>query len=361
MSCFRPNVIYFDTSKEPRKILKFYSGNKKSNPLNYEWFNEQNQRFRQYNLNLEYVQVPCGQCEGCQEAYSKEWAIRCLLESYTHEHNYFLTLTYDDEHLPIAEYMVDKDTGEIYEDEDGLWQYLGGTLQPRDMDLFLKKLRKFYEYENKKTGYYLGYKHTGTRFYYCGEYGEISGRAHYHMLTFNMPIKPEDLKVYRINTDGSIYYTCEWLTKMWNKGYVVIGEINWDTCAYTARYVMKKLKHMPKEEYYKLGKIPEFVRMSRRPGIAREAYKEAYFENDEIIYKGHRENITSAKPPRYFDKIYDIENHEEMDKIKNRRKALAEASQRVEMSKTSLNIRDHLRMKQTKAHDVWKSLKRNKI
>ena len=203
--------------------------------------------------------------------------------------------------------------------------------------------------------------HQGLKYYYCGEYGDISGRAHFHAIIFNMPIKPKDLKVYRINTDGSVYYTCEWLTKLWRKGYVVIGEVNWDTCAYTARYVMKKQKALPPEEYYKRGKIPEFVQMSRRPGIAKEAYKETYFENDEIIIKGHRERIQSAKPPRYFDKIYDLDHHEQMQKIKEIRKELAEAAQREEMSRTSLTIREHLRMKQRQKKDVWQSLKRNKI
>lgn len=352
MACFRPNVILFDTSVEPKKNLRFLSGNKNGAKLNYEWFNSENEKYRKYGLKREYLQVPCGQCEGCQEAYSKEWAIRCLLESQLYKHNYFLTLTYDEEHLPFADEIIDESTGQIYEDQDGMWPYLGGTLKPEHMEKFLKDLRRHYEYH---------FQHVGIRAYYCGEYGGQTGRPHYHLIAFNLPIEPEEMKVYRINTDGSTYYTCDRITKLWGRGYVVIGEVNWDTCAYTARYVMKKQKHMSKEAYYEMGKIPEYVRMSTKPGIAREAYKEAYYENDEIIFKGHRETITSAKPSRYFDKLYDLSDHEAMMKIKDRRKELAAAAQRVEMARTSLSINDHLKMKQRIRKDTWNSLKRDKV
>lgn len=352
MSCFRPNVIKFDTSVDPKKILKFYSGNKKGVDLDYEWFNEQNQRYKKLGIQIEYATVGCGSCEACQEAYSKEWAIRCLLESYLHEHNYFLTLTYDEDNLPHVDEIVDKETGEIYTDVDGDWYYNGGTLLEKDMQQFIKRLRRHYSYHMN---------HEGIRFYYCGEYGETTQRAHYHMIAFNLPIDPEEMKVYRINTDGSVYYTCDKITKLWGKGYVVIGEVNWDTCAYTARYVMKKMKYRPKEDYYAQGKYPEFVRMSRDPGIARKAFNKAVYQNDEIIIKGHREKIQPVKPSAYFDKLYDNLDHEDMQRIKERRKELAEASQRVEMYGTSLSIKEHLRMKQEKKKDVWKSLRRNKV
>jgi len=349
VSCYRPNVILFDTSTEPRKQLKFLSGNNRKKPLEYEWFNEMNDRFKKYGLKREYVQVPCNQCAGCQEATSKEWAIRCVLEAEKYKHNYFITLTYRDEELYYPEFIYNKTNDKYYED-DGSW--IHPSLKPKDMEKFIDDLRRYYDYHHH---------HTGIRVYYAGEYGEKSARPHYHLIAFNLPIRPEDLKIYRINTDGSVYYTCDYITKIWKHGHVVIGEVNWDTCAYTARYVMKKMKYRPKEWYYKRGLLPEYVRMSNRPGIAREAYTPDFYKNDEIIIKGHRQSIRSAKPPRYYDKIYDIDNHKNMVRIKERREELAAASQRREMQNTSLSIRDHLRMKQEKKNAVWGSLKRNKV
>ena len=69
-----------------------------------------------FSLNLiivtDFIQVPCGQCYGCRLQYSREWANRCMLEASEYSSNFFLTLTYDDEHLPWSSYF-DKDTGEL--------------------------------------------------------------------------------------------------------------------------------------------------------------------------------------------------------------------------------------------------------
>lgn len=48
------------------------------------------------------ILVPCQRCIGCRLDYSREWAIRCMKEAECHTDNWFLTLDYDDEHLPIG-------------------------------------------------------------------------------------------------------------------------------------------------------------------------------------------------------------------------------------------------------------------
>ena len=50
--------------------------------------------------DVKYIPIPCGRCIGCRLKYSRDWADRCMLEAQYHEHNVFLTLTYDDSHLP---------------------------------------------------------------------------------------------------------------------------------------------------------------------------------------------------------------------------------------------------------------------
>ena len=80
------------------------------------------------------VKIPCGQCIGCRLQKSLDWAVRCVHEKSLHEESSFVTLTYDDEHLPA-----------------------NGSLVYRDFQLFMKRYRKI-------TG-------SGVRFLMCGEYG----------------------------------------------------------------------------------------------------------------------------------------------------------------------------------------------
>merc|ERR1711906_76548 len=117
-------------------------------------------------------------------------------ESSLYTNNIFITLTYDAEHLP--EY---------------------GTLVKKDFQDFMKRLRKKY---NKKK----------IRYYQCGEYGEKFGRPHYHAIIFNHTF-PDMEKVPGKHKD---LYTPEILKKIWKKGHVSIGTVNFETAAYVANY-----------------------------------------------------------------------------------------------------------------------------
>lgn len=352
MACFRPNMVLIEKHDLAKnKLLRFVSGNDKNNsPWFYEYFDTQNKMLKDLQSNQEWTKVPCGQCAGCQQDYSRQWAIRCIMEASNWEDNIFLTLTYDEDHLPDYENdeIVDKN-GVIYEN-DGTWK---GALQPRDWELFMKKLREHWRKH---------YNHTGIKFYMCGEYGGQNGRPHYHAILFNFPIKWKELKIHRMNVDGSIIYECPEIKEIWEKGFITVAEVNWDTCAYVARYVMKKLKAIPAPElYYEQGQIPEFVRMSRRPGIGKENFKPEWYTNDEIIIKGHRQNIQTVRPPKYYDKMYDELNHEHMNSIKNQRKEQAEMSRKMQMSKTSLYEAQQLKIEEAEKLKAWKSLKRDKV
>ena len=112
-----------------------------------------------YNIDgseMEYIEIPCGHCLGCRLAYSRMWADRCMGEATLHESNYFITLTYDDIHMPYSKDVIDFGTGE----------YIYKTLSKRDCQLFMKRLRKNYQYDNK------------VRFYLAGEYGSQTARPH---------------------------------------------------------------------------------------------------------------------------------------------------------------------------------------
>ena len=129
------------------------------------------------------VQVPCGQCIGCRLERSRQWAIRCLHESSLHSDNCFLTLTYDNGHLPVD-----------------------GSLNKRDICLFLKRFRK-------RCG-------SGIRFFQCGEYGELYQRPHHHMIVFGYDFP--DKKLFSVS-HGFRLYRSAILEELWPL-VIVTGE-----------------------------------------------------------------------------------------------------------------------------------------
>lgn len=156
------------------------------------------------------LQVPCGQCVGCRLERSRQWAIRCVHEASLHQHNCFITLTYADEHLPPNNSLV-------YE----------------HFQLFMKRLRKKYG--------------EGIRFYMCGEYGENFGRPHFHACLFghNFP----DLKLWKTVNKQKLYRSAE-LETLWPFGHSSVGTVTFESAAYVARYILKKVSGEAAERHY---------------------------------------------------------------------------------------------------------------
>lgn len=232
------------------------------------------------------VEVACGQCVGCRIDRSKMWAARCLHEASLYDRNCFITLTYAPEHLPE-----------------------GNTLVVSDFQKFMKRLRK-------KHG-------SGIRFFHCGEYGETYGRPHYHALLFNFDF--EDKVLWKNNRDNPLYISAD-LTELWPFGWSTVGALTYQSAAYTARYIMKKITGPQADQHYQtvnkytgeiIQKKPEYVTMSRRPGIGQQWYKQHHKElwpDDFIIIKGRKVRI-----PRYYDQQFEIEHPEEYAKTKRAR------------------------------------------
>lgn len=62
--------------------------------------------------NPDSILIPCGRCLGCRLDYSRSWADRMMLELETSGSAVFLTLTYDQDHVPVA--MCDDDDLPLY-------------------------------------------------------------------------------------------------------------------------------------------------------------------------------------------------------------------------------------------------------
>ena len=339
MACNHPlhawrniHMINLDSGKPGINFIK-------SDTITEERFYEINPK----ELGYEFMKLPCGKCIECRLAYSRQWADRCMLEAKNWENNYFLTLTYDDEHLTPGR-QIDIETGEVFEAPYA-------TLVPEELTKFMKDLRRYYKYH---------YDHDNIRFYACGEYGDKSGRPHFHVILFNMPIF--DLEYFHTNHAGDKLYLSETIANIWGKGHVIVGDVTWNSAAYTARYVMKKIKGpKAKETYDSMGLVPEFVRMSRGEGIGRayyEANKDKIYEHDEIVITNGKGLAKVIKPSKYYDRLYDIENPEIMAAIKAKRQELAKESMQVILSKTSLTEKEYLEVRERKKIKQVELLKR---
>ena len=281
------------------------------------------------NPNYETALIPCQSCLECRLEYSRQWANRCMLEASTSHDNWFLTLTYDDEHLP--------------KNDNGL-----PTLKKADIKKFNKDLRRYFEYH---------YQVNGIRFFAAGEYGDTTARPHYHGIYFNLPLN--DL-VFLFQKEGSAYFNSPTLDKIWNKGFVVIADVCWDSCAYVARYVVKKQKGEGSKVYKELDITPEFCHMSRNPGIAFDYYeqnKDKIYKNDHITIPGG----DRVKPSRYYDKKYDVEDPYTLALLKSKRINIAKTSLELQLQQTDLDPQAY----QQVCHEVLvnkvKQLKRDQI
>lgn len=223
------------------------------------------------------VSVPCGQCIGCRLEKSRQWAMRCVHEMKQHADNSFITLTFDDNNLNPE-----------------------GSLVKSDFQNFMKRLRK-------NTG-------AKIRYFHCGEYGDQLKRPHHHAILFGYDFT--DKKYFKKNGDYKLY-SSDILDKAWqNKGHSLIGEANFETAAYVARYVLKKITGPGADEYYD-GRQPEYTTMSRRPGIGSEhyhKYKHEMWPDDFIVM-----NNKKMKPPLYYEKLLDEEHPETLKQIKSNR------------------------------------------
>ncbi len=235
------------------------------------------------------MEVACGQCLGCRLDNSRMWAMRCVHEASLYDDNCFITLTYHDLCLPA-----------------------GGSLVKKHFQDFMKRLRR--QIEPKKV-----------RYYQCGEYGNELGRPHYHAVMFGLDFEDKELISQR---DGNLLYTSEFLAKVWGHGFVTLAEVNFETCAYVARYVMKKITGKNAEDHYlrcdedgvAWWLQPEYCTMSRRPGIGRkwyEEFKNDVFPSDEVPVPG---SGVYKNVPRYYETILKSEDQDSFEEIKRLRK-----------------------------------------
>lgn len=245
-----------------------------------------------FNINEGYkdlpVTVPCGGCIGCRLGRSIQWAIRIHHEASLHETNSFLTLTYDDEHLPE-----------------------NAGLNVKDYQDFMKRLRE-------------RLAPLKVRYYHCGEYGENFSRPHYHSCLFGYDFPDKELWTTK---NGNKLYVSQLLNDTWGLGHATIGDVTLESAAYVARYITKKITGDLAEMYYtefdpetgeELRKLrPEYATMSK--GIGKgwfEKYHSDVFPNDYVVVEGKKFPF-----PKYY--ATQLEKFHKQDYLRLRGRSLA--------------------------------------
>lgn len=233
------------------------------------------------------LKIPCGQCIGCRLERSRQWAMRCVHEAQLHADNAFITLTYEDKHLPP-----------------------GGSLEPEAFQLFMKRLRKAISPER-------------ILFFACGEYGSKYGRPHYHACIFGYGFP--DRRLWSRRRDIALYRS-DLLEKCWQFGLSSVGDVTFESAAYVARYIVKKWLGSDAAEHYQrvdcdTGEItsvePEFTRMSLRPAVGKkwfEQYTTDVYPSDEVVLRGRK-----MRPPKYYNGLYELDEPAGMARIKEKR------------------------------------------
>lgn len=287
----------------------------------------------------DFVYQTCGNCLGCRLMYAKQWADRCLMEAQYHKENWFVTLTYDEDHISVIESV----------DKDGVYRE-SGTLEKRELQLFWKRLRKELDKDDIKIRYYV-----------CGEYGDQTHRPHYHAIIFGLHIP--DLKLYKKGGEGSpsaSYWTSEMLERAWGKGRVLVAEAVPETMCYVARYVVKKQKGVDAKIYDDLGIEAPFVTCSRRPGIARQWYDEhgKKFVDQSVIHISTPKGCKAITPPRYFLNLLEQDlDPAEWEEFKGRRLVGIET---IEKLRSELTSEDYLAYLETQEAVVAKKVHLNR-
>lgn len=222
------------------------------------------------------IKLPCGRCIGCRLDYSRMWSIRSMHEARMHNDNCFVTLTFNNEHLP--------DDRSVHKSYIQSW---------------LKRFRyKFGE---------------NIRYLLCGEYGSKRFRPHYHILFFGF--RPDDLYVWNVRR-GQIYYRSPILESVWHEphrddcnGFIVVGDVNFESSAYVSRYITKKVFGADVPKAYQ-GREPEFQLVSRMPGLGYDFLNKYYsdiFNVGYVLMENGKGDKFKAPIPRYYvDKMKEI-------------------------------------------------------
>jgi len=277
--------------------------------------------------------VPCGKCHDCRCNRTRQWAMRCMHEASLHSANIFGTFTYDNSTVHRTEKAHQ-------------------TLYKLDFVRYIKNVRRDFG--------------AGIRYFQCGEYGQSCqvceksrqlceceryipglGRPHHHAALFNLTY--DDAEFLKCEQGNSLY-TSKKMSEHWPHGICTFGKLTYESAAYVAGYVQKKIYGPLADSHYD-GREPEYVSMSLRPGIAHDFVQKYYqdcYPDDHISFRGEL-----LHPPRYYDKLYSRLDPESLETIKIERAEYVKQSHAYD--------RDQIQQRQHAAIYKQRRVNRDKI
>lgn len=242
--------------------------------------------------------LPCRQCVGCRLDKSVQWATRLMHESESHDNACFLTLTYDPETVPD-----------------------NGSLNKAHLSTFFKDLRARCDYYGKGK----------IKYFACGEYGEQKGRPHYHVALFG-PFGCYGDDSGRAEEEpsrsGDRQFTHEDISACWEYGIHRFSELSFESAAYVARYVLKKVTGPSSPDFYG-DRVPEFQVSSNGLGKAFfEKNAKDVFPSDQVVIPGRG----SWSPPEYYLRLLEKRDPELFARVKEKRKEEKEELTKEELA-----------------------------
>lgn len=228
--------------------------------------------------------LTCKKCPECVKDYYTSWATRGHRELSRWNSSVFITLTYDDDHLP-------KDK----------------SLDKTHVQLFIKRVKKYF----KST------KSNPIRQTYCGEYGSKTLRPHYHAVLYNCDFP--DKNPHYVTSNGHQVYQSKILSQLWGQGFAEFGYATAGSIAYITKYILKKKTRAERRDpllheingcIYEVKH--EFIEHSRNPGIG------AHLRGSHTLNKGYLYvDGLKKKIPSYYLEDLRKNDPEKYDKIQN--------------------------------------------
>ena len=294
------------------------------------------------------MMISCGQCLQCRLLRVKQRSVMCICESLEHTENCFITLTFG---YPQT-YRYYRNKGFSHYIASKKAHFHEWSLEVEEFQKFMKRLRFwYYNYQLAKYLLSLGrsdlvygkslsklhnsfvirshiripkkersflladFKPKKIRVMHCGEYGEKKGRPHHHAILFGFDF-PDRKEIFE---NGNTYYTSEILSKLWPFGIHRIGDCSYNSCAYVARYVTKKINGNNSDRYYN-GRKPEYITYSTKPVLGANYFKKNWQEivntQELTVYADKK---YTCHMPRSYDNILKKINKDIYNEMKEKR------------------------------------------
>lgn len=229
-------------------------------------------------LYTDTTDLPCGKCELCRVDMRYSKALRIMLEAESWpEKSYFITLTFDNDHLG------------------------DGELDHNEWSQFIKNFRqkfcqakycKIKDRGGKRHGKEYSLTFKKIKQVMCGEYGDTFGRKHFHGIIFNHRFDDTRFTGF-YSKKGNPIYTSDSLRDVWAKGAVQVEEVTFDLALYVGAYVTDTIDDpeasagRKKKQYGRFGK-----------GIGLEWIKKYW---KDVLVSGKVSTFDRDYPaPRYF-------------------------------------------------------------